>query len=133
MRSFAFVFAAVFAAGASVVQAGSEPVTGSWAGEMRQVDVARETHYPMTLTFDGKQGATTYPQLKCAGTLTKIGEAKGGYALYHETIKNEPGATCIDGVVIVSVENGKLILGWYAAYQGSPALASAVLSPQAKN
>lgn len=134
MRSFALLSAVAFAACASVADAGSAPVNGSaWIGEMRQVDVASETHYPMTLAFNGKQVVTTYPQLKCVGTLTKIGETKNGYVLYQETIDNGPGGTCIDGIVVVTVDGGKLILGWYAAYQGSPALASAVLSPQAKN
>ncbi len=133
MRSFALFSLAGLLASAVIVQAGPASVTGSWSGEMRQVDVSRETHYPMTLTLKGKTGTSSYPELKCAGALTKIGETKSGYVIYQEAIKNEPGANCVDGIVLVSADGGKLILGWYAAVDGSPSLASAVLNSAAKN
>jgi hypothetical protein len=133
MRSLVLLSAAALIVSATGANAGSPSVTGSWTGDMRQVDVSSESHYPMTLTLNGKTGTSSYPQLNCAGTLTKVGQTESGYVLYQETIKNEPGATCIDGLVMVTVDGGKLILGWYAAYQGSPSLASAVLSPAAKN
>lgn len=133
MRSFALFSLAGLLASAAVAQAGPVSVTGSWSGEMRQVDVSRETHYPMTLVLNGKTGTSSYPQLKCGGTLTKIGETKSGYVIYQETIENEPGATCIDGIVLVTADSGKLILGWYAAFEGSPSLASAVLNREARN
>ena len=132
MRSFALISFLVVCAGAASAADGPASLNGSWVGEMRQVDVDRETRYPMTLTLSGKTGASTYRQLKCAGTLTKVGETKTGYVIYQETIKNEPGATCIDGIVTVMGDAGKVILGWYAAFQGAPSLASAVLSKETK-
>ena len=70
--------------------------------------------------------------LKCAGTLTKVAESKGVYAIYKETIKNDAGGACIDGLVIVQPDNEKLILGWFAAFEGEPTLASAILEKEAK-
>jgi hypothetical protein len=128
MRSFAVLTLALVAGTVTAHAGDAASVAGSWGGEMRQVDVDRETRYPMTLTLKGTSGTTSYPTLKCGGTLAKVGETNSGYAIYQETIKNEPGATCIDGVVLVTTDGGKLILGWYAAFQGAPALASAVLS-----
>ena len=132
MRSFALLSLAAVAFGTLPAHAaGAASVLGQWSGEMRQVDVERETRYPMTLAIKGKTGTTSYPTLKCAGTLSKIGETKGGYVLYQETVKNDPGETCIDGVVMVTTDAGKLVLGWYAAFEGQPSMASAVLSKDA--
>lgn len=116
----------------SVVQAGGPSLAGSWAGEMRQIDVEDETRYPMTLTITRAKVESSYPTLRCAGVWTRIGETKDGYTIYHEKIVNEPGATCIDGVFVARAEAGKLIIGWFGVSGGAPGLASAVLSPAAK-
>jgi hypothetical protein len=133
MRLFAWLSLAALIAGSAAVQAGDAPasVNGAWTGEMRQIDVDRESRYPMMLSLKGAKGTSAYPTLKCAGTLSRIGTTKTGYVIYQETIKNEPGGTCIDGVVLVTTDAGKLVLGWYAAFQGAPALASAVLNRDA--
>jgi hypothetical protein len=115
----------------SAAQGGGQ-VVGSWAGEMRQVDVDRESKYAMTLTLKGATGASSYPTLQCGGEWTRVGETKDGYAIYHEKIVNEPGGTCIDGVFIARADGGKLIIGWFGVYEGAPSLASAVLSRAAK-
>ncbi|MBP6010725.1 MAG: hypothetical protein KBA31_00730 [Alphaproteobacteria bacterium] len=118
-----------FAAGASGVS-----VIGTWTGEMRQIDPDRESSYPMTLTIapKGGKGTTSYPSLNCKGTLTRITETKSGYAIYQEKISNGPDAHCIDGLVLVTADGGKLVLGWFATFEGAPSLASALLTPAAK-
>jgi hypothetical protein len=133
MRSFANLSLALFVAGAVAAHAADAPasVNGAWTGEMRQIDVDRESSYPMLLSLNGAKGTSAYPTLKCSGTLSRIGTTKSGYVIYQETIKNEPGGTCIDGIVLVSTDAGKLVLGWYAAFQGAPTLASAVLNRDA--
>jgi hypothetical protein len=133
MRSFAYLSLAFVVAGSVTAQAGDAPasVNGGWTGEMRQVDVDRESRYPMMLSLKGAKGTTAYPTLKCAGTLSRIGTTKSGYVIYQETIKNEEGGSCIDGIVLVTTDAGKLVLGWYAAFQGAPSLASAVLNRDA--
>lgn len=131
MRLFASIAAvAVFAA--SPAFAASPSLTGNWSGDMRQIDKSQEKTYPMVLGFSGKKVTTSYPSLKCGGTLSKIAESKGVYTIYKETIKNDEGGACIDGLVIVQPDNGKLILGWFAAYEGEPTLASAILQKEAK-
>jgi hypothetical protein len=47
-------------------------------------------------------------------------------------VTNEPGGSCIDGIVTVTTDAGKLVLGWYAAFEGAPSLASAVLNKDAQ-
>jgi hypothetical protein len=133
MRSFAYLSFAALAAGSLSAQAGDAPasVNGSWTGEMRQIDADREARYPMLLTLKGAKGTTAYPTLKCGGTLSRVSTTKSGYAIYQETVTNEPGGSCIDGIVIVTTDASKLVLGWYAAFEGAPSLASAVLNKDA--
>ena len=131
MRLFAsFAFVAIVVA--SPAFAGAPSVAGNWSGQMRQIDPSKETSYPMTLTLSGKKGTTSYPTLKCGGTLARVAEAKGGYTIYKETVTNESGGGCIDGVLIVQPDAGNLILGWFAGFEGEPSLASAVLAKAAK-
>jgi hypothetical protein len=112
--------------------AGGSDVSGNWSGEMRQIDPAVETRYPMILRLDGETGASLYPTLNCGGAWARIGETKDGYTIYKETVVNEQGAHCIDGYAIVHPDDGKLVLGWFAAFEGAPSLASAVLEKGAK-
>lgn len=133
MRSLACLS---FAAGVVVAAtypafAGAVSVNGSWAGEMRQIDPDRETRYPMTMTLKGKTGASSYPTLNCTGALTKIAETKSGYTIYQEKVANNADGHCIDGVVAVTTDAGKLVLGWFSAFEGSPSLASATLEKDA--
>ena len=129
MRSFAWFSFAVVLAGSLTAQAGgAASLAGSWAGEMRQIDPDKETRYPMTLVLKGKTGATSYPTLKCNGALTKVAELKNGLAVYQEKVTNDEGGSCIDGVVTVTTYAGKIVLGWFAAFEGEPSLASATLS-----
>jgi hypothetical protein len=133
MRLFACFSFAALAAGSSSVLAGDAPasINGAWTGEMRQVDADRETRYPLMLSLKGAKGTTTYPTLKCGGTLSRVGTTKSGYVIFQETVKNDPGGSCIDGIVMVTTDAGKLVLGWYAAFEGAPSLASAVLNKDA--
>jgi hypothetical protein len=127
MRLISFASLVAVVVGSPLVQAAPVSIDGSWAGEMRQIDVDNETRYPMTLTLKGKTGATSYPTLNCRGELTKIADTKSGYAIYQERIANEPGATCIDGVVLITTDAGKLVLGWFATFDGLPTVATAML------
>jgi hypothetical protein len=133
MRSFAYLSLTLLIVGSVAAHAGDAPasVNGGWTGEMRQVDADRESRYPMMLSLNGAKGTTAYPTLKCAGTLSRVGTTKSGYVIYQETVKNEAGGSCIDGVILVTTDAGKLVLGWYASFQGAPSLASAVLDRDA--
>jgi hypothetical protein len=86
----------------------------------------------MTLSLAGGKGTSSYPTLKCKGVWTRIGRTADGYDVFQEKIVNEPGATCIDGVAAVYLDDDKLVLGWFASFEGTPSLASAVLERGAK-
>ena len=118
---------------AGVAVAGSAPpsLSGSWAGDMRQIEAKAETSYPMTLTFAGKGATAEYPTLNCSGKWTKVAQ-KNGYVVYAETVKNKDGAGCVDGIVTVKIDQGKVVLGWFGAFDGEPIVSTAVLSKPAK-
>lgn len=109
-----------------VAAAGSAGLNGSWAGDMRQIEMAAETTYPMTLTIKGKSAVATYPTLNCRGAWSEVAR-KNGYVIFAETVTNEDGANCIDGIVTVKADNGKVILGWFAADAEGPIVAMASL------
>ena len=111
--------------------AGGSSLAGKWVGEMRQIDVTEETRYPMTLTLQGAKGATTYQTLKCTGTWSRIGE-KDGYTVYKETARNEADGICTDGIMTVTLDAGKLVVGWFGVFEGAPSVATAVLQREAK-
>lgn len=109
-----------------VATAGSAPLTGSWSGEMRQIETTAETTYPMTLAIKGKTAEANYPTLNCSGTWTKVAE-KEGYVIYAESVTNQKDANCIDGIVTVTASNGQVLLGWFGADTWGPIVAMAAL------
>jgi hypothetical protein len=98
---------------------------------MRQVETNAEATYPMTLSFSGKTAKSDYPTLNCSGTWTRVAQ-KNGYVVYAETVTNKKGATCVDGMVVVTVDRGKVVLGWFGSFDGEPSVATAVLSKASK-
>ena len=127
--SIALVLVLTLAAGPAY--AGGSNLTGKWVGEMRQIDVKEETRYPMTLTLQGAKGASSYPTLKCTGTWSRVGE-KDGYTVYKETARNEADGSCTDGIMTVTLDAGKLVVGWFGVFEGEPSVATAVLQREAK-
>ncbi len=109
-----------------VAQAEQVPAKVIWAGEMRQIEANAETTYPMTLTLYRNSVTADYPTLKCTGAWTKVAEANG-YLMYTETVTNEEGANCIDGIVWLKVDEGKVVLGWFGADAEGPIVAIATL------
>lgn len=118
---------------AGVAVAGSAPpsLSGSWAGEMRQIEANAEVSYPMTLTFSDTGATVNYPTLNCSGKWTRVAEEMG-YVVYTETVTNKDGATCVDGIVTVKVDQGKVVLGWFGAFDGAPIVSTAALSKSSK-
>lgn len=133
MKNIRHIVAGVLVTSVVVGSAVAGAKSETWVGNMRQVDVNAETKYPMTVTFNGTKVTSTYETLSCGGNWVRIGGTSPDYVIYKETITHgsidnpDPG-TCIDGVVIVSRRNGKLVLGWFANFEGEPMLASAELS-----
>lgn len=129
MRALAVAVVALSASGAAI--AGVPAMTGVWTGDMRQIEVDTEATYPMTLTFAGKSAVADYPTLNCTGIWTKVTE-RNGYAIYTEEAANRGDAKCIDGMVMVTIDEGKVFVDWFAAYDGAPTVSTAVLSKAAK-
>ncbi len=117
--------------GAALAGGAPPSLTGSWAGEMRQIEAKAETSYPMTLSFVGKGATADYPTLNCSGKWTRLTQ-KNGYVVYTETVTNKDGATCVDGIVTVKIDQGNVVLGWFGAFDGAPIVSTAVLSKPAK-
>ena len=104
---------------------------------MRQIEVNGEMDFPISVTFSGGKATSKYESLSCGGEWTRIGGTSPDYVIYKETITygsvNDPDTgSCIDGVVIVSRRNGKLVLGWFANFEGEPILAAAELAKAAQ-
>ena len=126
----AHMFAISTFAFCGVAVAGPAGLSGTWSGEMRQIEVSAETTYPMTLTIKGKSAQAHYPTLNCRGAWTKVAEKKG-YVIYSETVTNQKDASCIDGIVTVTSNNGKVLLGWFGTDAEGPIVAMAVLESAA--
>ncbi len=125
-----FIFAVLASALCGAATAGAAGLTGSWSGEMRQIETSAETSYPMTLTIKGKTADANYPTLNCRGTWTKVAEKKG-YVIYAETVTNQKDASCIDGIVMVTLDKGRAFVGWFSANEGEPIVATAALEKSA--
>lgn len=113
-----------------VATAGPAALSGSWSGEMRQIETTAEATFPMTLTIKGTHAEANYPTLNCSGTWTKIAETQG-YVIYAETVTNQKDASCIDGIVTVTASNGQVLLGWFGTDSWGPIVAMAALEKSA--
>lgn len=117
--------------------ASAKSVSTVWTGTMRQVDVASEKSYPMSVRFEGRKAFSEYPELACGGTWRRIATGPDGYEIYWETISHgaeikDDNGGCLNGVVVVSRKGNQVVLGWFASVDGSPSLASARLTREAK-
>lgn len=136
MRTLPLALVAVLSIGLAHADIAPPPPDGgegTWYGSMRQVASDGEERYPMTLVLSENGGTTDYPKLRCGGELDRLGAASGGYVIYKETITRgafdkRKGDGCVDGVVIIHVEDDALVLGWFGAFDGEPMLASARLT-----
>jgi hypothetical protein len=90
-----------------------------WAGPVKQSDPAPDYTVVLTLTDSG--GETDYPELKCGGTLTRVGQS-GAYSFYLEKITRR-GDGCIDGAITLVNANGKMSWSWIGVYEGQTIVA----------
>ncbi len=102
-------------------------ISGSWTGQLKQV--GRETPYGLELTINAKGAETKYPDLDCAGKLTRVGNSKS-YAFYVEVITKgqaDKGGSCPDGTITLTRQGDELALGWFASVQGNTIVAYGML------
>jgi len=106
-------------------------VTGTWSGPVAQV--GSESKYSIVLKLTTTGGESNYPELNCAGKLTRIGASRS-YVFYIEVItqgQREKGGRCPDGTITVARAGDGLAWGWFGSIEGSIAIAYGVLTRQA--
>jgi hypothetical protein len=102
-------------------------VLGTWTGKVAQNK--RLSGYSVLMTISADAAVTDYPELKCSGTLTRVGTANG-YIFFTETITRggtSSGGDCIDGTITVAPASDKLIWGWVGAYNNKTLVAWSTL------
>jgi hypothetical protein len=103
-------------------------INGTWTGQVSQVGSPNEYSVVLTITDRGAQ--TEYPELECAGRLTRVGASKS-YTFYAETITKghaEKGGRCVDGTITVSRAGDGLAYGWFGVAEGTSVIAHSTLS-----
>lgn len=85
-----------------------------WKGAVKQNSGA--SNYTVVMKLAGNGGETAYPELKCGGALTRVGQS-GAYSFYLEKITT-PGSSCIDGAITLVRTGGMIAWGWVGAHKG---------------
>ena len=101
----------------------SASIAGNWSGQL--IQVGSRTTYKFELVIGPSGGETTYPDLDCAGTLTRI-EASPSYVFFVETITKgqvDKGGRCSDGTITATRMGNRLALFWFGSIQGSTVVA----------
>jgi hypothetical protein len=115
-RTFVLSIALVMPCNLSLAQ--SPMIVGTWTGSVHQNSGASNYTVYMTITSTGAE--TDYPELKCGGTLKRVGTSNG-YVFFMETITRggkDSGGSCIDGAVTVAPAGTNLAWGWVGSYSG---------------
>lgn len=103
-------------------------INGTWTGQVSQVGSQNE--YSVVLTISERGAQTEYPELECAGKLTRVGASKN-YTFYAETITKgqaDKGGRCVDGTITVSRAGEGLAYGWFGVAENNALVAHSVLS-----
>ncbi len=103
-------------------------IAGTWSGPVTQV--GSESRYTVVLALTGNAGQTDYPELNCAGKLTRIGASRS-YIFFVEVITRgqaDKGGRCPDGTIRVARAGDKLAWGWFGVIQGNLIVAFGTLT-----
>jgi hypothetical protein len=86
---------------------------------------------PINSSVIGPRGAeTTYPDLDCTGTLTRVGASKS-YVFFVEIITKgavDKGGRCPDGTITVARAGNDLALFWFGSIEANTIVAYGTLS-----
>jgi hypothetical protein len=123
-----FVLSGLFLLPPLAVAVGQSPpaVLGTWTGTVAQ----NKAGYSVAMTISASASETEYPELKCAGNLARVGAANG-YVFFTETITHggkNSGGGCIDGTITAAPAAGKVVCGWFGAYNGETFVARETLA-----
>jgi hypothetical protein len=99
--------------------AGPAPAQEVWTGPVKQTGPSPDYTVVLTLTDGG--GETDYPELKCGGTLTRVGQS-GAYSFYLEKITRR-GDGGVDGAITLVNAKGMMAWSWVGAYDSQTIVA----------
>jgi hypothetical protein len=85
-----------------------------WKGTVKQN--SGSSNYTVIMKLSDNGGETEYPELKCGGVLTRVGQS-GPYSFYTEKITTK-GTGCIVGTITLVRSDGAMAWGWVGAYKG---------------
>jgi len=108
--------------------ASGSAVAGTWSGPVTQV--GSESKYSVMLTLTASGGESSYPELNCAGKLTRIG-ASHSYVFFAEVITKgqiDKGGRCPDGTNTVARAGDTLYLAWFGVLRGDEIIAFGTLA-----
>src|SRR5262249_841501 len=77
-------------------------IDGNWSGQLTQT--GSQPPYKFELVIGPRGAETTYPDLECTGTLTRVGTSKS-YVFFVEIITKgaaDKGGRCPDGTITVA-------------------------------
>jgi hypothetical protein len=103
-------------------------IAGDWSGQLTQV--GSQTPYKFELVIGPRGAETKYPDLDCAGKLTRVGASKS-YAFFAEIITNgavDQGGRCPDGTITVARAGNDLALFWFGSIEANTIVAYGTLS-----
>ena len=103
-------------------------IVGNWSGQLTQV--GSQTPYKFELVIGPRGAETTYPDLDCTGTLTRVGASKS-YVFFVEIITKgavDKGGRCPDGTITATRLGSRLDLFWFGSIQGTIVVAYGSLS-----
>lgn len=104
--------------GANALDQMPAAIVGTWTGTVSQNK--GKSNYTVVMTVSASGATTEYPELKCGGALTRVGQSRG-YVFFTETISHGgqgTGGSCIDGTITVAPADGKLAWGWIGSFKG---------------
>jgi hypothetical protein len=103
-------------------------IAGNWSGQLTQV--GSQTPYKFELVIGRRGAQTTYPDLDCTGTLTRVGASKS-YVFFVEIITKgavDKGGRCPDGTITVARADKDLALFWFGSIEANTIVAYGTLS-----
>ena len=103
-------------------------IVGNWSGQLTQV--GSQTPYKFELVIGPRGAETTYPDLDCTGTLTRVGASKS-YVFFVEIITKgavDKGGRCPDGTITVARAGNDLALFWFGSIESNTIVAYGTLS-----
>jgi hypothetical protein len=112
---------------APALRAGPE-INGHWVGELTQV--GNTTPYKFEIMISPRGLDTKYPDLNCAGKLTRVGQSKS-YVFFVEVIGQghvDKGGRCPDGTITVARSADKLAVGWFGSVKETTIVAFGTLA-----